>query len=237
VRAGSATVETLVRLNRQQPQDHLSEPLRVWHGRPSRGQIAFRHWRSISRWKTLLRRMGRRPVIRWYSVTPSEYKSAWGPTTASGRNVSGAAYASVPRDARGVSAPFDSLVRESGDAQIGNADAAVRTQQQVARLDVAVEQPDMVDGGQPAGGVLRDQDGLLPTQARPGAHYVPQIRALDVLHDEVPQPPTTSQSRTRTTFGSCTRNPPVLRAADARQRAAVSPTRCGRIFTTHGWLR
>ena len=96
----------------------------------------------------------------------------------------------VGQGARERAAPGDAeLAVELGGAEIGEAGAAVGIEQDVLRLDVAVEDAVPVRGAEGGGDVAAQPDGGVGVE--PAALGDPhlEIRAADVLHhDEAPRP-------------------------------------------------
>ena len=81
------------------------------------------------------------------------------------------------------------VVDGAGQAEVGDLDALDAVlQQDVGRLDVAMDQPLLVRGRQPLGDLQADAQDLLQLQ-RPGpVELLLQRDAVDELHDQVGRP-------------------------------------------------
>ncbi len=72
----------------------------------------------------------------------------------------------------------------ASDAEIGHLDAVLGAEQQVRRLDVAVDDAQAMRGGETAGGLQDVGCGLLPRDGAALGHDLLQVIAGDVLHDQ-----------------------------------------------------
>jgi hypothetical protein len=78
------------------------------------------------------------------------------------------------------------VLRRPGQAEVGQLDVAgALLQQDVGRLDVAVDQPLGVGGGQPGGRLRADAQDLLQLRRRPAVEPVLQRLPRDQLHHQV----------------------------------------------------
>ena len=76
----------------------------------------------------------------------------------------------------------------AGQAEVGDLHVAAVVDEDVFRLDVAVDDAGSVGGGQAVQDLAQDAQGLLQgIDALPG-HVPPQADAVDILHDQVIQP-------------------------------------------------
>ena len=78
------------------------------------------------------------------------------------------------------------LARQLGQAEVGDLHAAALVEQDVFRLDVAVDDAFVVGELQGLADLRHDRQRLLRRQLA-GLHQLPQIHAVDVLHEEVVQ--------------------------------------------------
>ena len=74
--------------------------------------------------------------------------------------------------------------REAGESEVGDADGAAPVNHHVVRLEVAVEHPFVVGGGQSHTKLPRNLDGLVLGKAPDLSNQSGQILAVNVLHGE-----------------------------------------------------
>ncbi len=81
------------------------------------------------------------------------------------------------------------VFHDAGQAEIGQLDAALRRlEQDIAGLDVAVDQALLVRGGQPVSGLHADADDFAHAELFVARQPLFQALAGDQLHDEIGQP-------------------------------------------------
>ena len=78
--------------------------------------------------------------------------------------------------------PSRSRHREAREAEVGDARAAVAADQHVVRLEVAMDEPGFVRGGEPARGVDEDARASRATARGVAASHSRSVRPVDVLH-------------------------------------------------------
>ena len=130
----------------------------------------------------------RRPDSASTMTAPTEYRSDWTVAEWPARR-SGARYPGVPRTTpvmvmSEVASDAASGVEALCDPEVGDARVAVVVEQDVARLDVAVEHAEPVGGGQGAQRVGHEC-GETPGWHRPAGDFVTQRAAGETLHHEV----------------------------------------------------
>ncbi len=74
------------------------------------------------------------------------------------------------------------LPASAGEAEVGDADAAVRVEHDVGRLEIAVQHAEVVRGGEAGADLARDLGGPLLGEAADPLQQQRQVLAVDQLH-------------------------------------------------------